>query len=128
MTEINHELSERQRKVVDKLNELGIPFQLIFHPPLPTIEDALAYWGKFEWTHCKNLFFRNHKGNRHYLVIFDCMQQLAIHEEEVLTVRPLELAPISQGILNGRQRRMKNQLKRNPQLIQLVNDFFLSFG
>ena len=58
MTEIDHELSERQKKVVDKLNELGIPFKLIFHPALPTIEDALAYWGKFEWTHCKNLFFR----------------------------------------------------------------------
>ena len=82
MSEIDHELSERQKKVVDKLNELGIPFKLIFHPALPTIEDALNYWGKFEWTHCKNLFFRNHKGNRHYLVIFDCMQQLAIHDLE----------------------------------------------
>ena len=32
--------------------------------------------------HCKNLFFRNHKGNRHYLVCFDCDQDMAIHDLE----------------------------------------------
>ena len=76
------ELSERQKKVVDKLNELEIPFDIHFHPPIPTIEEALNYWKEFDSTHCKNLFFRNHKGNRHYLVIFNCMKQLAIHELE----------------------------------------------
>ena len=53
---------------------------------------------------------------------------LVIPEEEVLTVRPLELAPIIQRVLNSRQRRMKYQLKRNPQLIQLIDDLFLTFG
>ena len=76
------QLTERQQKVVDKLNELEIPFDIHFHPPIPTIEEALNYWKEFDSTHCKNLFFRNHKGNRHYLVIFDCMKQLAIHELE----------------------------------------------
>ncbi|MBR7115806.1 MAG: prolyl-tRNA synthetase associated domain-containing protein, partial [Alistipes sp.] len=32
--------------------------------------------------HCKNLFFRNHKGNRHYLVVFDSEQSMAIHDLE----------------------------------------------
>ena len=32
--------------------------------------------------HCKNLFFRNKKGDRHYLVIFDCAKNLAIHDLE----------------------------------------------
>lgn len=69
MQEIVHPLSERQEKVVNKLNELGIPFDIHFHPPIFTIEEALEYWKEFDSTHCKNLFFRNHKGNRHYLVI-----------------------------------------------------------
>lgn len=78
----NHELSERQKKVIDKLDELGISFEIHFHPPIPTIEDAVKYWKDFDSTHCKNLFFRNHKGDRHYLVIFECMHQLSIHELE----------------------------------------------
>ena len=34
---------------------LGIDFDIKFHPPLGSIEESLAYWGKFEATHCKNL-------------------------------------------------------------------------
>ena len=52
------------------------------HPAAPTIEIALQYCNNMDSTHCKNLFFRNHKGNRHYLVIFYCEQNLAIHELE----------------------------------------------
>lgn len=33
-------------------------------------------------THCKNLFFRNHKGNQHYLVIFRFDKQLAVKDLE----------------------------------------------
>lgn len=73
-----------QSKVYDTLNALGITFDYIEHPPAPTIEIAKQYWTNLESTHCKNLFFRNHKGNRHYLVIFDCDQNLAIHDLEHL--------------------------------------------
>jgi hypothetical protein len=52
---------------------------------------------------------------------------LVIPEKQVLAVRPLEFSPIVQSVLDGRQRRMKYQLKWNPQLIQLVDDFLLSF-
>ena len=31
---------------------------------------------------CKNLFFRNHKGNKHYLVIMDARHNMDIHEIE----------------------------------------------
>ena len=33
-------------------------------------------------THCKNIFFRNHKGNRHYLVVLEHTQDLDIHDLE----------------------------------------------
>ncbi len=71
-----------QEKVYKALKTLGIDFDYIEHPPAPTIEIARQYWVNLESKHCKNLFFRNHKGDRHYLVIIDCEQNLAIHELE----------------------------------------------
>ena len=68
--------------VYQTLEKLNIAFEYIEHPPAPTIEIAKHYWHGHDAQHCKNLFFRNHKGNRHYLVILDCEQNLAIHDIE----------------------------------------------
>ena len=64
------------------LEVLGIRFEYYEHPPAPTIELARLYWKDIEATHCKNLFFRNHKGNRHYLVVIEHSQELAIRDLE----------------------------------------------
>jgi Ala-tRNA(Pro) deacylase len=64
------------------LKELNIPFEYYEHPPAPTIEEAIKYWEDLQATHCKNIFFRNHKGNRHYLVILEHRQALDIHDLE----------------------------------------------
>lgn len=64
------------------LNELNISFDYYEHPPAPTAEIASQYWKDIEAAHCKNLFFRNHKGNRHYLVVFHFLQQLSIKDLE----------------------------------------------
>jgi Ala-tRNA(Pro) deacylase len=64
------------------LDQLDIPFNYHEHPPAPTIEEAMKYWKDLDATHCKNLFFRNHKGNKHYLVILDHRQDLNIHDLE----------------------------------------------
>lgn len=71
-------------KLYKLLGELGISYSYHEHPPAPTIEEAIKYWKDLDATHCKNLFFRNHKGNRHYLVIIKHTQQLGIHELEKL--------------------------------------------
>lgn len=82
-----------QQAVYDKLAELNIGFDYLEHPEAPTIEIARQYWEGFEGTHCKNLFFRNHKGNRHYLVIVHCDKQLDIHSlEKVLGQGKLSFA------------------------------------
>ena len=57
--------------VVARLAELGIAYTRHEHPPLPTVEDAEKYWKDIDATHWKNLFLRNQKGNRHYLVVID---------------------------------------------------------
>jgi Ala-tRNA(Pro) deacylase len=71
-------------KLYGLLEQLNIRFEYIEHPPAPTIEMALRYWEGHDATHCKNLFFRNHKGNRHYLVILDCECDMDIHAMEKL--------------------------------------------
>lgn len=73
---------EQYKEVLNYLANLDISFEIFKHPPLPTIEIAVKYWDKIPSTHCKNLFFRNHKGNQHYLVIFECHQELNIHDLE----------------------------------------------
>ncbi len=71
-----------KEKVLNTLKKLGIGFEIHEHPPVPTIEEARKYWNGIDATHCKNLFFRNHKGNRHYLVILEHSQTLDIHDLE----------------------------------------------
>ena len=72
----------KRAEVIRYLEELNIPFELYEHPPVPTVEEALPYWKDIDAAHCKNLFFRNHKGNRHYLVILDHRRQLNIRDLE----------------------------------------------
>ena len=38
--------------VLNWLEEHGIEYQVHYHPPLPTIEEALAYWKNIDSTHC----------------------------------------------------------------------------
>jgi Ala-tRNA(Pro) deacylase len=72
----------QMEKVLHLLEQLNIDFEIYEHKPLPTIEIAMEVWKDIESTHCKNLFFRNHKGNRHYLVILESNHTLDIHDLE----------------------------------------------
>jgi len=71
-----------QKKLYEILDELNIKFNYHEHPPVPTINEARKYWKNIKATHCKNIFFRNHKGNKHYLVILNSEQKLDIHDLE----------------------------------------------
>ncbi|HAQ65730.1 MAG TPA: prolyl-tRNA editing protein [Bacteroidales bacterium] len=66
----------------DVFASLNIAYTEYVHPPAPDIPTAKLYWKDIEAAHCKNLFFRNHKGNRHYLVIVEHTNDLAIHDLE----------------------------------------------
>jgi Ala-tRNA(Pro) deacylase len=59
----------QERAVYGRLAELGIAYERFEHPPAPTVEEAEKHWVGIAAAHCKNLFLRNQKGNRHYLVI-----------------------------------------------------------
>ena len=62
-------VAEIELKVLAALDDLGIPYVRHEHPPVATVEEAEKHWASLKGTHCKNLFLRNYKGNRHYLVI-----------------------------------------------------------
>ena len=51
------------------LGQLGVSYERHEHPAVFTVEQALEHWSGIEATHCKNLFLRNKKGDRHYLVV-----------------------------------------------------------
>jgi Ala-tRNA(Pro) deacylase len=64
-------LSEKEAKVYAVLDELGISYTRHEHLPVFTVEEAEKHWTQITGAHCKNLFLRNKKGNRHYLVILE---------------------------------------------------------
>ena len=114
-------MNERIEKVLAFLEDNGIEYKNHTHPPLPTIELALEYWKEIDSTHCKNLFFRNHKGNRHYLVVFECHKELSIHTLE---------KSLRQGKLSfASQERMERCLGLLPGSVSpfgLINDMNLT--
>ncbi|MGQ9620299.1 MAG: prolyl-tRNA synthetase associated domain-containing protein [Bacteroidales bacterium] len=71
-----------QKRLYELLDKLSVNFEYHEHPPVATIEDAARYWKNIESGKCKNIFFRNHKGDRHYLVILEHLRQLDIHDIE----------------------------------------------
>ena len=81
------------------------------------IDNARQWWRDDGSKHCKNLFFRNHKGDRHYLVCFDSERSLAIRDLE---------ARLRQGKLTfASPERMERWLRLRPGSVSpfgLIND------
>ena len=106
-----------QKEIYELLKELKIEFEYNEHPPAPTIEIAKQYWKNLDAMHCKNLSFRNHKGNRHYLVVFDHRQNLSIKSLE---------QKLKQGKLSfASEKRMDKYLGLKPGSVSplgLIND------
>jgi Ala-tRNA(Pro) deacylase len=53
------------------LDALGISYDTVEHPAVFTAEEAALHWADLPATKVKNLFLRNKKGDRHYLVILE---------------------------------------------------------
>ncbi len=62
--------TENRQKVYGLLREMGIPFSVEEHPPVYTIEEMQKLSiGGGEGEIVKNLFLRDNKGRRHFLVV-----------------------------------------------------------
>jgi len=106
-----------QKELYEVLRFLNIDFHYDEHPEAPTIEIAMLYWKRENALHCKNLFFRNHKGNKHYLVLLPHDQELDITKLEKL---------LHQGKLSfASEARMEKYLGLRPGSVSpfgLIND------
>jgi Ala-tRNA(Pro) deacylase len=66
--------------VLSALDALAIPYQVYSHPPVFTAEEAALHWSAIPGTPVKNLFLRNKKGDRHYLVILGIEKQANLRD------------------------------------------------
>ena len=62
------------------LDALGIPYTIYTHPPVFNMADVQEHWAGIEGTKVKNLFLRNKKGDRHYLVILEVSKQADLRQ------------------------------------------------
>ena len=68
-------MSDRRAPIYAALSALGIQYELFEHPPVFTAEEAALHWAAIHGAPVKNLFLRNKKGDRHYLVILGIEKQ-----------------------------------------------------
>lgn len=103
--------------VCDALREQGILFERHDHPPVATCEEAAIHLRGVDGAGSKNLFLRNKKGDRHFLV--------TVHEE-----KRVDLATLSDLLGVGRLSfasadRLERHLGVKPgavTILALVND------
>jgi Ala-tRNA(Pro) deacylase len=62
-------MTNEEQQVQARLAALDIPFDRYDHPPIATAQDGDVHWKGIDATHSKNLFLRNQKGDRHYLLV-----------------------------------------------------------
>jgi Ala-tRNA(Pro) deacylase len=68
-------VSDLEASVVARLRALDIGYTRHEHPAAATVEAAQPHWADIDATHCKNLFLRNQKGDRHYLVVLEASKK-----------------------------------------------------
>jgi Ala-tRNA(Pro) deacylase len=68
------------QKVYEVLDRMGIPYEKYEHPPVFTGDEAAEHWRPIAATRVKNLFLRNKKGDRHYLVILEIDKQADLRQ------------------------------------------------
>lgn len=122
-------MTKLEQDVRARLEALGIPFERYEHPPVATAEEAGRHWAGIVATHCKNLFLRNQKGTRHYLVILEHAKRANLRAvadqigdgklsfaspEPLMThlgVTPGSVSPF--GLINDRERHVRVAIDRD---------------
>lgn len=129
--------TESKQKVYEVLERLGISYVRHEHPPVFTVDEAERHWGSITGAHCKNLFLRNKKGNRHYLIILEhsknadlkaLTKQLGedrlsfVSAERLMRYLGLEAGAVSPfGLINDSNKEVQVVVDRDLKTVQRVN-------
>ncbi len=129
--------TENEKAVMDLLEKLDIGFTRHEHPPVYTVEEASRYYASMEGGQCKNLFLRNNKGNRHYLVILEDSKRADLKRlantigekglsfasaDRLLKYLGVEAGAVSAfGLINDREKRVAVVLDKDLQKEDLIN-------
>ena len=108
---------EKEKKVYEVLEYLKIPYLKYEHIPVYTIEEANQLNLDMQGQHCKNLFIRDKKGEKHYLVI--------IHESKKVDLKSLSKQIESTNLSFASEERLLRYLGLTPGAVSpfgLVND------
>jgi len=65
-------------KVYKYLNEAGIDFEIYDHPALYTVADNDKYGLVFDGVSCKNLFLRNKRKSKYYLISMSANEKISL--------------------------------------------------
>lgn len=76
---MSEDMNQAQR-VISVLEELGIEYVLHEHPAVFTVEEAQQHAEGIEGLHCKNLFLRDQKGKKHFLVVAENVKPIQVKE------------------------------------------------
>ena len=71
------------QQVANKLQELGITFDVVEHPPAFTTEQADGYIEGMEGVRTKSMFLTNRKKTQYYLLIMDDKKRLDMDDFKV---------------------------------------------
>ena len=71
------------QQVANKLQELGITFDVVEHPPVFTTEQADSYIEGMEGVRTKTMFLTNKKKTQYYLLIMDDKKRLDMDDFKV---------------------------------------------
>ena len=71
------------QQVANKLQELGIIFDVVEHPPVFTTEQADSYIEGMEGVRTKSMFLTNRKKTQYYLLIMDDKKRLDMDDFKV---------------------------------------------
>ncbi len=64
-------MNENEKRVYQVLDDLSIAYRQYRHDPVETIQDIKEKIENLQVVHFKNIFLRNSKGDKHFLVLMD---------------------------------------------------------
>ena len=80
-------MEDQKQRVYDALNKMGIKYEVVEHEPVHTMEDMDRLGLPEKGTLCKNLFLRDSKGKRHFLITADEKTKVAWSRKSKLCIR-----------------------------------------